>query len=221
MNVISLLDSSCIASAIVEDMKDAVADYCRSFYSETFEEVLTAPEKHRVIERIRRGHPVTSDEIRDVVVAFLNSWRCRISKKRSEDLRRALQTAQAHLDNLPPELEQLQPEHLKTIAEFFDSLCAIDNVKGTAAAKTLALLRPELFVMWDAKIAENYGCAGNGIGYCRFLLTMRDIARQARNYYGDKQHSLEEYICPTARNWIPPLAKLMDEWNWVRRDSFG
>ena len=69
------------------------------------------------------------------------------------------------------------------------------------------------------EIAENYGCAANGIGYCRFLLTMRDIARRTRESYAGRQPRLEQYICPTGRKWIPPLAKLLDEWNWVRRTN--
>lgn len=219
MNIITFLGSARAPSNIIEEMKDAVADYSRDSYSETFEEVLNTPGTLRVIEKIRRGDPVNSDEVREVIIGFLNSWRCRVSKGRSNDLCKVLQKGRVYLDKLPPELEQLQPEHLTAIAEFFDSLCAIKNVKGTAAAKTLALLRPALFVMWDDTIAANYGCAGNGIGYCRFLLNMRDVALQARESYARRQPTLEEYLCPAGRKWIPPLAKLLDEWNWVRRDK--
>ena len=41
------------------------------------------------------------------------------------------------------------------------------------------------------------------------------IALKAREFWS-REDSLEQHVKPKGRRWTPPLAKVLDEWNWIR-----
>jgi hypothetical protein len=89
------------------------------------------------------------------------------------------------------------------------------GVGPTIASKLLSPLRPGLFPMWDNPIADAYGFALNAAGYYQYLHVTQAIARKTRALWRVPA-SLEGYLKPAQRQWTAPLAKVIDEWNWVR-----
>lgn len=71
--------------------------------------------------------------------------------------------------------------------------------------------------MWDEDIAKAYGfCRRRGAGYRRFVTLTSGIGRRLRDLWTDQQMALEDHIRPPGRAWEAPLAKLIDEWHWIR-----
>ena len=104
---------------------------------------------------------------------------------------------------------------LATMVEAFRQLDNCAGVGPTIASKILAPLRPALFPIWDNPIAKAYGFALNAAGYHQYLNVTQAIACKARGFW----HSdvpLEQYLKPECRRWTAPLAKVIDEWNWIR-----
>jgi hypothetical protein len=60
-----------------------------------------------------------------------------------------------------------------------------------------------------------YGFALNGAGYHQYLRVTQAIAQRVRMLW-NQDPPLEQHLKPECRQWIPPLAKVIDEWNWVR-----
>ena len=75
---------------------------------------------------------------------------------------------------------------------------------------------PELFVMWDEKISENYGCSRDAEGYFEFLCKMKAEANEIiKTYSEDKKIGkieAKKKICE-----IKTLPKLIDEYNYMSR----
>ena len=69
--------------------------------------------------------------------------------------------------------------------------------------------------MWDNPIAEAYGSALNAAGYHQYLNITQAIARKARGFW-QSPIPLEQHLKPEHRRWTAPLAKVLDEWNWIR-----
>jgi hypothetical protein len=112
-------------------------------------------------------------------------------------------------------LEDADRQLLAHMTAMFRRLDDCLGVGPTIASKLLAPLRPELFPMWDNPIADAYGFALNAAGYRQYLTIMQAVALKARSFWsGDT--SLEAYLRPAERDWTPPLAKVLDEWNWIR-----
>jgi hypothetical protein len=131
----------------------------------------------------------------------------------------ALSNAQDVLLRLPGNLtlEAARPAQIEQMGVAYDPLAQCAYVGGTNASKMLAALRPGLFPMWDGDIAEAYGFSRNrGMGYRRFVTLAAEIARRLRELWTNKNMTLEDYIRPAGRAWKAPLAKLIDEWHWVR-----
>ena len=112
-------------------------------------------------------------------------------------------------------LENADCEMLAKMVAVFKGLDDCPGVGPTIASKMLAPLRPALFPIWDNPIAESYGFALNAAGYRRYLGLMQDIARRVRRFW-QSAVPLEEHLKPKYRRWVAPLAKTLDEWNWIR-----
>lgn len=103
----------------------------------------------------------------------------------------------------------------------------VKNIGPTAISKVLHLLNPELFVMWDADIRDEYGVKGSANGYIEFLKKMQNeideaLEEEAKNR-GYSKGEVARKICKEltseklSREFIKKktLAKLIDEYNWM------
>jgi len=119
---------------------------------------------------------------------------------------------------LPLHLVELDPSHLEFVRTVFSRL--LQDCGGTTAAKTLSALAPRVLVIWDGPIAYHYGFAQHASGYCKFIRLMAGVARSiCQKHTGRTDRSAAEEIekeaTPPERGTPLPLAKLLDEWNWV------
>ncbi len=61
--------------------------------------------------------------------------------------------------------------HKEVIEEIFKNFQSV--VKHTSSSKIMHMINPNLFVMWDEKIRNNWGCSSNARGYFNFLIRMQ------------------------------------------------
>lgn len=171
---------------------------------------------------------VNSDQVKDIVVSFLNKWQCRLPYECVPGLTVALQKAEPWLQPLRgsniEDVDLLKPIKIK--GEEIRILTLIENVFNTiqkvragrrtvaftATAKILHMAVPELFVMCDGSIRKAYGCEGNAAGYANFMLKMnffaRDLVSQA---HGNKQRILD-----CSKRERRALARLLDNYNYTK-----
>lgn len=128
------------------------------------------------------------------------------------------------LDNA--DLTVLRP----AVEKSFNQLVAIHRVGDTVASKVLAVLNPDVFVMWDTAILMAYcqQAETRGATYANFLLRMQGLARaieldalanhgvtDAANHVCERLNLREGDRCT--------LARFIDEYNWLtitRRASY-
>ncbi len=213
-------DPGQIGPAAIDDMRDACHLYLGDYgMTEAFDRVQT--EHGDYIAQVANGTIRGVEPVDRMVEWLLRPWHS--IRNFPESARAAvadgLSRAQDLLGQLPSALalENADDEHIATMAEAYDALARCKYFGGTNASKSLAALRPELFPMWDDKIAQEYGfCRYNGAGYRRFVALQGATARRLRELWTDSDQSLEDYIQPAGRKWKAPIAKLIDEWNWIR-----
>ena len=184
-------------------------------------EEVTWPEFVRGLEGFRDGfpraaaapemHPESAAEI----IALLNRWACRLSTERAPHALEAWLRAHdlkevAPLTISAPEL----PNHAHELGALHDDLIAHMHVGGVnsmgdaAASKTLYVLQPALFVMWDKEIRRSAP-----EGYGSYLLQMHELARRLTDEAPaeDVEGYLQELLGYSQRK---TLAKYLDEYNW-------
>jgi hypothetical protein len=88
-------------------------------------------------------------------------------------------------------------------AEWTSERGRIKRVGPTAAAKTLHLVVPDLFMIWDRKIRLNYGFRENGKEYLRFMLEMQNWLAK-----------LNTTIQRLGAKYEKSSTKIIDEYNW-------
>ncbi len=93
---------------------------------------------------------------------------------------------------------------------------------ATAAGKILHILRPDVFVMWDAAIRKAYGLGDAAPDYEKFMHSMAASAdalvSEFRSHCEDSKETLPRVICRLVGCVHPrpaSLAKLLDEFNWL------
>jgi hypothetical protein len=121
---------------------------------------------------------------------------------------------------LPLHLVEIDSSHLELVGTPFSRLLQVCHCGGTTVAKALSALAPRVLVIWDGPIAHRYDFPQHASGYCRFIRLMADAARQiCLRHTGRTDRSAAEEIekeaTPPERGTPLPLAKLLDEWNWV------
>ena len=79
------------------------------------------------------------------------------------------------------------------------------RVGPTAASKTLHLVAPNLFIIWDRKIRDNYVFGENGAEYVRFLVNMQTWLKR-----------LKSPIDALQRRYGKSRIKIIDEYNWIK-----
>ena len=124
------------------------------------------------------------------------------------------------LQQLAPALADVTADAMGPTRRAFDTLVKVPHVAGTTAAKVLSAMKPQVLVMWDDAIACHYGFAQNAVGYCRFTDPMAKVCRELCQSAGMRpsgagSRELEGKLALPYGAVGMPLAKLLDEWNWV------
>lgn len=156
----------------------------------------------------------------DDIVLFLNRWHCRLSRvnmppalaawiqREAQALARLSELAIDHAD---------APVHRHEFNRLYDSLRhlqreGVHTIGPAAISKTLHLMVPPLFVMWDNAIRERTAAE-----YGRFMVDMHEFALRLKTLLAAQypNEDVETYL--QAKLGYPfrkPLAKYIDEYNW-------
>lgn len=184
-------------------------------------------------------HNLQTEEVRRRIIGFLNEWHCRLpstdklAEKIKETYRSTLpflkalegETLQDFQFEKRKEVEGKEYSNEKILDKIFDSFCRIgENFRGVATSKFLSLVNPHLFVMWDTPICEAYGIKSPSDPYARdkqyvpefFPLMKRKANDAIASYMKENKCNRSEAIqaINNFQKWRP-LAKLLDEYNWV------
>lgn len=172
-----------------------------------------------------------------IILDFLNGWgKCRLNRDLAESLLHNLKRMASFAEpirNLRIEdtsLEEVVQTGRERLIIQRVAHCAFDelaNIKGfgpVPASKTLHVLAPGFFVMWDNAVSETFGCHLCGYDYAfRFLPQMQaEIAECVADLMGsrglNKNQSLQHIRDEGASIWRESrtIAKLVDEYNWTR-----
>lgn len=167
---------------------------------------------------------ISLDDVIKVVLGFLNKWKCRLSYDCASELRTALQKTSNLFQLLTHEKADIQTvdfgkmvgtsgKNVKVIIkEIFDILSKVradrKTVGFTATTKIIHMVAPNLFVMCDEKIREEYGCAGNSEGYLNFLHRMQKATQRLT------EEKTKVEICEELHYSDRDFTKILDEYNY-------
>lgn len=172
---------------------------------------------------------LTLKEIRDKVILFLNRWKCRIKDDNeiAEAIKQALIRSKDTLHNIQGtsllNIDMLSETKRDQIIEIYSEIDDIRYFSLTAISKTMHILKPDLFVMWDNSIlehyrSENHQVAPTGHGYFTFLAMISRLAREVTDDF-HRFHSgstPESYLCEKLGYQLnKSIAKFIDEYNWI------
>ncbi|MEM3389785.1 MAG: hypothetical protein QW491_10305 [Thermoproteota archaeon] len=170
---------------------------------------------------------INEDDVRTIVIPFLNKWKCRLPYECAPKLTVALQEVEPLLKPLrrydigrvnllmPIGIEDGTLRKLVLIEKVFNRIYSVKagrrTVGFTAISKILHMAVPRFFVMSDEKIREAYGCGDNEKGYANFMFRMNllasDLISQAN---GEKEKILN---CSKWKGRT--LARLLDNFNYT------
>lgn len=172
------------------------------------------------------------DEIRDlqteeVVLKFLNQWKCRISYSCAPALTEALRESAELLhqfDKCRLEETDLDSANVEVMEGVFRTITAVKakrrTVGATATSKILHLANPNFFVMFDKEIRLGYGYSGNDHGYSNFIKQMKQLANDVLHEYSSKRNfpidNTFQSLAQECRSHSRTIPKLLDEYNWVK-----
>ncbi len=182
------------------------------------------------LERLR-NHPeeLTLKEIRDRVILFLNQWKCRIKDddEIAEGIKEVLLKSKELLKDIEGktllDIDNLSSTQKGNIEELYLELDTIPHFSSTAISKTMHVLKADLFVMWDNFILSHYSrenqlVKATGKGYNTFLSMMSRIAHEVTEDFHKSypDSTPEEFLCDKLGYKLKkPLAKFIDEYNWI------
>ena len=182
------------------------------------------------LERLRSNPAeLTIKEISDNVILFLNRWKCMVKDDdaTAEAIKRALVESKRVLRNLGSktvlDIDILSDSQRNEIAGLYFEFDMISRFGPTATSKTMHILKPDLFVMWDGDILRHYKkrnpqINGTGKGYLAFLSTMSEMARGVTEDFQKSYPTStpEIFLCDKLGYTLKKsLAKFMDEYNWI------
>lgn len=188
---------------------------------------------------------LSTDEIQELIIeGFLNRWKCRLPNTPStassirdalNDLQPQLQVIAGHTlrDPMSTHVNKNTQSNL-TLGEVIEQCYSIlrgcaRSFAATATSKLLHVIRPSLFVMWDAFILDHYQkqdshIKDTGEGYAFFHEQMRKLVLAVDQAFAGanlspqpaNDQSVEDYLS-THMRYTPSktAAKFVDEYNWV------
>lgn len=190
----------------------------------------------------RRLDALSENDIKSKVIKFLNQWNCRLPSTHFNEIAEGIKQAaigmKSFLDSIEKEtlqdfnfalLRKVEGETMdgyECLQSIFDEFCSIGyKFRWVAASKTLHMVLPELFVMWDNPICEKLGLALSAESYAgTFLPLMKKEANEAINTYMQehsnciRQVAVDSIVeeCKLITGYKKSLAKLVDEYNWLK-----
>jgi hypothetical protein len=187
------------------------------------------------LKRVRKvvpgGVDLDQGAHRDAVLKWLREWGCRQFAHEYQDLSSSSlrEWASEWVRELPkPQLHlvDLGDQEIERGAEAYDHLRVrpasysqtgsgkhLKTVGPVGAAKTLYILRPNVFPPWDRAIMRRLRYGQSGPEYRRYL---SEVAQQLREVSRDSGIPVPELPRVVGRAGSSP-AKLIDEFNWVAR----
>ena len=154
--------------------------------------------------------------------SFVNSWGTRMQATTSE----LHSTLEANWEKLQ-ELESktiltvnLCDDKMKDLIGSCFERVAKSNAKkrneATGASKTLHMIHPDLFLMWDASIVRGYGGHFKPLLYTDFLRRMQRLANYAIGQMVKECCVSRECAIESLKCEEHTLAKTLDEYNYVK-----
>ena len=184
-----------------------------------------------------RYHPEDLDveEVRNLLVEFLNKWGCRLRNYdtvTASNLKNCIVGIHPELlviqNNSILDFDFLVRENRERTERIFNSFWhygsqIAKNFGPTATSKTLHIINPDLFMMWDDAIRLHHWILNNDIidsgrGYTLFLIETKEIAAQVVGEFIARYGEADLGLWLSQRlNIDPPhsLVKFMDEFNWL------
>ncbi len=177
------------------------------------------------------GREPLSHSWRAQLFVFLNGWQCRITRDSETRSRIVSRIANIWNDLNPSAYHSNLVSYQGMPQSAYDELARVEwgvgagrrrTLGATAAGKILHILRPDVFVMWDAAIRDAYGLGDAAPDYERFMHAMAASAdalvSEFRRHCEDSKETLPRVICRLVGCAHPrpaSLTKLLDEFNWL------
>lgn len=120
-----------------------------------------------------------------------------LRKFRQEDL------STANLDNMSGEIVDIYDVIMNT--KWLSKKGKVKRVGPTSASKALHLVAPDLFMIWDREIRNDYGFKDNGEEYARFLTSMQNWMKK-----------LKPTIERLQKQYKKSCTKIIDQYNWKK-----
>jgi hypothetical protein len=216
-----VVDVDHVGAQVFDDMRTAETEWWADgkYRTDAYDKIMMDKERLAYIERVAKGQAGGEEAIQKIVEWLLRPWHTarNFPKRDYPKAAEALKRAQKHLNDIPEGLQlgQLSEVNLIPVRGGFEELDSAPHLGATGVSKTLSLLRPKVFVMWDGPIREAYGFE-YAAGYYRFMRLMNQFAERLYGLWRTRRGRLEDSLKPRGREWTPPLAKLIDEWHWIR-----
>jgi hypothetical protein len=171
---------------------------------------------------------INEQQTRDVVLRFVNAWKCRVSYTCAPDLSKALKDSSKLLSKFDGiKLQDVDLNFLiadNNIEKIFRNIATVKagrrRVGATATTKILHMVNPHFFPMADENTRFGYGCSDNELGYVNFMWRMKLFGDALFEEYLNRRKLPKEIAfqnlvseCKSAATTLP---KLLDEYNWVK-----
>ena len=171
---------------------------------------------------------IDEQKTEDVVLYFLNAWKCRVAYACSSDLSEALRVSAPFLANFKHlSLESVPLKFLIEDSNVQQVFLTISSVKAkkrtvgaTATSKILHMINPSFFMMADENTRYAYGCSDNELGYANFMWRMKlfvdALTEQYSRAKGIPKAKVLQDLALECQSRAKTLTKLIDEYNWVK-----
>jgi hypothetical protein len=184
---------------------------------------------------------LSKDDTIGKAIRFLNEWACRLDSTDFSEIAEGMRQAFSEVSPLIALIENetiedinfrtkkiirgKEYDHFEIIRSIFAEFCGIGyRFRWVATSKTLHQILPKLFVMWDNPISQKLGMDLTTSSYVHdFLPRMQKEANEAIETCMEDQGCgrnvavrtiLEQ--CRALCGYEKTLAKLVDEYNWIK-----
>jgi hypothetical protein len=203
----------------------------------TLQELRVTSYLYQNFSNYERNYIGVSDERFDILddtqcaklMKFLNDWGCRQFKiedhdKAKDAFKEWYQQYQQYLPEYNIELINLPTSEIESFEIFFDKLkesfaCLTKSgykktFGAVGAAKALFAIRKHAFPPWDNPIIDCLGLEGNGGGYCKYLLKVKEELLYFKLYCENNIIDFNDLPNILGRPHVS-MVKLIDEYYWM------
>lgn len=153
------------------------------------------------LDRVNSDWP-NMEKVSNGIIHLLRSWLRFQSKIDPTALSQCLESNRSTLEEYRPKSLLLSDEKdiddriSRLFAEIEIAQRSTGGKSPVGTGKTLALLAPAYFPLWDTDIAFHYGCSTSPVGYLNFMRAIQELARKIV-----EQHSRRKGL-PTNEAWL-------------------